>query len=80
MTMVEVLANVVIALAAYLIYALLEARIPADLPPVRADRTLLGQALVNLIENAAKFSPQHAPIRIEARSEQVGYRLMANRG
>jgi len=40
--------------------------LPSDLPPVRADRTLLGQVLVNLLENAVKFSPADSPIRIEA--------------
>jgi two-component system sensor histidine kinase KdpD len=44
--------------------------IPANLPAVRADRTLLGQVLVNLIENAVKFSPDASPIRIEARAVQ----------
>jgi two-component system sensor histidine kinase KdpD len=36
------------------------------LPPVRADRTLLEQVLVNVVENAAKFSPRELPIRIVA--------------
>lgn len=49
--------------------------IAAGVPPVRADRTLLGQALVNLIENATKFSPDGAAVRIEARAEQASVRL-----
>lgn len=53
-----------------------EIDIPADLPPVRADRTLLGQVLVNLIENAAKFSPDDAPIRIEATAAQDNVRIL----
>jgi two-component system sensor histidine kinase KdpD len=47
-----------------------ETRIAADLPAVRADRTLLGQVLVNLLENAAKFAPAGSPIRVEARAGQ----------
>lgn len=39
--------------------------LPSDLPPVRADRTLLGQVLVNLLENAAKYAPG-APIKVTA--------------
>ena len=38
-----------------------------DVESVRADRTLLGQALVNLLENAAKFAPSGTQIRVEAR-------------
>lgn len=53
----------------------IETRIAADLPPVRADRTLLGQVLVNLIENAAKFSPDDAPIRVEASAETDGIHI-----
>jgi two-component system sensor histidine kinase KdpD len=35
----------------------------------RADRTLLGQVLVNLLENAAKFAPSGTQIRVDARRE-----------
>lgn len=47
-----------------------QVHIPPNLPAVRADRTLLGQVLVNLIENAVKFSPDASTIRIAARLEQ----------
>lgn len=47
-----------------------QARIATDLPPAHADRTLLGQVLVNLLENAAKFAPPGSPIVIEARAMQ----------
>jgi two-component system sensor histidine kinase KdpD len=40
--------------------------IPADIPAIRADRTLLGQVLVNLLENAAKFAPAGTEIRVQA--------------
>ncbi|GAB3090121.1 two-component system sensor histidine kinase CreC [Lysobacter terrae] len=39
------------------------------LPTLQGDPFLLRQALVNLIENAADFSPQGATIRIRARSD-----------
>ena len=40
-----------------------------DLPPVTADLALLTQALVNLLDNAIKYSPQSADITISARLE-----------
>ncbi|HEY5810493.1 MAG TPA: sensor histidine kinase KdpD [Povalibacter sp.] len=53
----------------------IDTRIPADLPPVHADRVLLGQVLVNLLENAAKFAPAETAIRLEARVEQDKVRI-----
>ncbi|HEY6640620.1 sensor histidine kinase KdpD [Povalibacter sp.] len=44
----------------------LDIRIPAALPAVQADATLLGQVLANLLENAAKFAPVGTTITIEA--------------
>lgn len=41
--------------------------VPADLPLVRADGILLQQVLLNLIENAAKFSPAEQPIEVSAK-------------
>jgi two-component system sensor histidine kinase KdpD len=43
-----------------------EVDLPDDLPPVEADPVLIGQVLVNLIENADRHSPPGAPIRIRA--------------
>lgn len=40
--------------------------LPADLPSVRGDATLLSQALSNLLENAARHTPPGAPIAIRA--------------
>ena len=37
------------------------------LPGVRADRAKLDEILINLIDNAVKYSPDHTPIRICAR-------------
>lgn len=45
-------------------------RLPADLPLVRGDGLLLQQVLLNLLENAAKYSPAGAPIEISARAEK----------
>ncbi len=43
--------------------------IPEDLPLIRADGLLLEQVFVNLLENAAKYTPKNTPIRIAARIE-----------
>jgi two-component system, OmpR family, sensor histidine kinase KdpD len=40
---------------------------PADLPLVTADPLLMEQALVNLIDNAVKYSPLHSTISIRAK-------------
>lgn len=40
--------------------------LPADLPPVMVDPVLIGQALVNLLENATKFAPEGSAIRVAA--------------
>jgi len=42
--------------------------LPADLPLVSADAVLLEQVFVNLLENAAKYTPAASPIEIVARA------------
>ncbi len=46
--------------------ALVTMDFPDDLPAVRADPQLLEQLMVNVIENAVKYSPDGAPVRIGA--------------
>jgi two-component system sensor histidine kinase KdpD len=43
-----------------------DVRIPADLPLARMDSVHIKEVLVHLLENAAKYSPADAPIRITA--------------
>ncbi|MGA8541598.1 MAG: DUF4118 domain-containing protein [Terriglobales bacterium] len=43
-----------------------EVRIPPDLPNARMDPARIKEVLVHLLENAAKYSPAGAPIRITA--------------
>ncbi|WP_419860406.1 ATP-binding protein [Candidatus Palauibacter sp.] len=45
--------------------------LPADLPRVLADRARIVQVLSNLLANAAKYSPESSPIRIDAAREGV---------
>jgi two-component system, OmpR family, sensor histidine kinase KdpD len=42
------------------------AHIPEQLPLVSVDDVLIGQLLVNLLENAAKYTPEDSPIEVAA--------------
>ncbi|MGA9417162.1 MAG: ATP-binding protein, partial [Terriglobales bacterium] len=58
-----------------------DVRIPADLPNARMDSAHIKEVLVHLIENAAKYSPAGAPIRITAEAkDQVLTVSIADRG
>lgn len=46
-----------------------EVRVPADLPNARMDSAHIREVLVHLVENAAKYSPAGAPIRITAEAK-----------
>ena len=48
-----------------------DVRIPADLPPARIDSAHIKEVLVHLLENAAKYSPPGAPIRITAEARDA---------
>ena len=45
--------------------------LPSDLPPVMADRRRIAQVLNNLLANAARHSPESAPIRVSAERDGV---------
>jgi two-component system sensor histidine kinase KdpD len=47
-------------------------RIPGDLPSVDVDAVLIEQALINLLENALRYSPGDSPIEIEASDGRDG--------
>lgn len=44
----------------------LQVEVPLDLPPVLVDEVYLDAVVSNLLDNARKYSPDHAPIRISA--------------
>lgn len=45
--------------------------IPPDLPPIEADFVLIVQVLVNLLDNAVKYSPDATPIEIKVSHQQA---------
>jgi two-component system sensor histidine kinase KdpD len=47
----------------------LEINVPADLPLVDVDYTLVEQVLTNLLENAVRYAPQRTTVRVGARRE-----------
>jgi K+-sensing histidine kinase KdpD len=56
-------------------------RLPPELPLVPLDAVLVEQVLVNLLENAAKYTPAGAPVEIEAKREGGGVEIqVADRG
>jgi two-component system sensor histidine kinase KdpD len=46
----------------------LKTRVPADLPLVKCDAVLIERVLVNLLENAAKYTPPDAIVEVVAQS------------
>jgi signal transduction histidine kinase len=50
----------------------LEADLPPDLPPVSADRDVLLRVLVNLLDNALKFT-REGRVWVEAHSAEAGF-------
>jgi len=55
--------------------------LPADLPLVPVDAVLVQQLLVNLLENALKYTPAESPLEIRARMHAGGVEMVvADRG
>jgi len=50
--------------------------IPPDLPTLRADRDRLVQALLNVLDNAVKFTPEGGTIGISAETDSAGYAVI----
>ncbi len=52
-----------------------EISISADIPLIRTDQNLLGQALANILHNAAVYSPAQSPVEITARHAEQKLRV-----
>jgi len=53
----------------------IEAEIAPDLPAIEADRDAIAQALLNLLDNAAKYSPDGKRIAVRARADGGSVRI-----
>jgi len=50
----------------------LRSRLPADLPPVLADRDRLVQIVINLVDNAVKYTPEGGRVTVQAQKPADG--------
>lgn len=65
----EVVGSALGACASLLEGRALKVRLAPDLPLVHLDAVLVERVFVNLLENAAKYTPAHTPLAIDARAE-----------
>jgi two-component system, OmpR family, sensor histidine kinase KdpD len=49
-----------------------DVKLPKDLPLVPIDAILIEQVFINILENAAKYTPKGSPIEISAKHELIG--------
>lgn len=68
----ELVGSAILRLQRYIPEAIFETDIPMGLPPIHVHPALIEQALFNVLENAAKFSPPGEAIRITVRRPEHG--------
>jgi two-component system sensor histidine kinase KdpD len=77
----EVIGGALARMDAVLADRAVDVRLPAELPLVPCDGALIEQVLVNLLENAAKYTPPHSPIEIQvACADGLATVTVADRG
>ena len=54
----------------------LESSVPADLPPVKLDQSMIWRVLQNLVDNAVKFTPEKGSISLGAEYTNGAVRLI----
>jgi two-component system sensor histidine kinase KdpD len=74
----EVVGSAIAALGQALAAHTLRIDLPANLPLVEIDAVLFERVLVNLLENAAKYTPNGSEIRIEAALRGDEYRIVVS--
>ncbi len=74
----EVVGSAIAALGQVLAGHTLRIDLPANLPLVEIDAVLFERVLVNLLENAAKYTPKGSEIRIEAAMRGDEYRIVVS--
>jgi two-component system sensor histidine kinase KdpD len=62
----ELIDEAVAALRPHVAEGRVAVRVPASLPSLEADHVLLGQVLVNLLENALRYAPQGTVVEVSA--------------
>lgn len=65
-----------LAPAAELAHIQLKVEVAAGLPVVNLDHELLGRALINLLDNALKFTPDHGQVRLWAKIDPATEALL----
>ena len=71
----EIVGSAVRASSRVLAPRTLSTALPSDLPLVECDAVLIERVFVNLLENAAKYTPPSAQVRISARAEDGSMRV-----
>ena len=66
----EMVGSVLTRLEKRLVGRPVEVRLPDDLPLLSVDPVLIEQVLLNLLENAAKYTPAESPLEITARADE----------
>jgi two-component system sensor histidine kinase KdpD len=71
----EVVDEAVAALRPYVADGRVIVAVPESIPSIEADHVLVGQVLVNLLENALRYAPAGTAVEVSARAEPLGVEI-----